>query len=100
MRGVLKFGGLLRLSVMSSSIISMSSAKTLGTQAIPSSASTRKKELIGDFKNAGRTWRKEAEPVLVHGDCFDTPRFAVEAIGDWWFFEGLKRYRDAHRLLI
>ena len=55
-----------------------------------------------------------AEPVLVHdwpqdaigqaipygvyevnanqgfvcvGDCFDTPRFAVEAIGDWWFFE-------------
>jgi Rhodopirellula transposase DDE domain len=34
------------------------------------------------------------------GDCFDTPRFAVEAIGDWWFFEGLKRYRDAHRLLI
>jgi hypothetical protein len=68
-----------------------------------------------------------AEPVLVHdwpqdaigqaipygvyevnanqgfvcvGDCFDTPRFAVEAIGDWWFFEGLKRCRDAHRLLI
>ena len=58
-----------------------------------------------------------AEPVLVHdwpqdaigqaipyrvyevsanqgfvcvGDCFDTPRFAVEANGDWWFFEGLK----------
>jgi hypothetical protein len=68
-----------------------------------------------------------AEPVLVHdwpqdaigqaipygvyevnanqgfvcvGDCFDTPRFAVEAIGDWWFFEGLKRYPNAHRLLI
>jgi hypothetical protein len=34
------------------------------------------------------------------GDCFDTPRFAVEAIGDWWFCEGWKRYRDAHRLLI
>ncbi|MBK4739396.1 ISAzo13 family transposase [Noviherbaspirillum pedocola] len=34
------------------------------------------------------------------GDCFDTPRFAVDTIGDWWFFEGRKRYRDAHRLLI
>jgi hypothetical protein len=34
------------------------------------------------------------------GDCFDTPRFAADAIGDWWFLEGQKRYRDAHRLLI
>jgi hypothetical protein len=83
--------------------------------------------LIGNFKNAGRTWRKEADRVLVHdwpqdalaqavpygvyevtsnrgyvfvGDCFDTPRFAVEAIRDWWFCNGQKHYRDAHRLLI
>lgn len=34
------------------------------------------------------------------GDCFDTPRFAVDAITDWWFGNGQKRYRDAHRLLI
>jgi hypothetical protein len=83
--------------------------------------------LIGNFKNLGRTWCKEAEPVLVHdwpqdavgqavpygvyevssntgymfvGDCFDTPRFAVEAIGDWWLCEGQRRYCNAKRLLI
>jgi hypothetical protein len=83
--------------------------------------------LIGNFKNPGRTWCRAAEPVLVHdwpqdaigqaipygvyevstnlgficvGDCFDTPRFAVGAIGDWWFCEGYRHYRDAHRLLI
>jgi len=66
--------------------------------------------LIGNFRNAGRAWRKAPEAVLVHdwpqdaigqavpygiydvsanrgyvcvGDCFDTPRFAVEAIADW-----------------
>ena len=33
-------------------------------------------------------------------DCFDTPRCAVEVIGDWWFLEGLKRYGSAYRLLI
>jgi hypothetical protein len=44
-----------------------------GTTAIPSSVSIRKKELIGDFKNAGRTWRKLAEPVLVH----DWPQDAI-----------------------
>ncbi|WP_192805210.1 ISAzo13 family transposase [Noviherbaspirillum aerium] len=34
------------------------------------------------------------------GVCFDAPRFAVDAITDWWFGNGQKRYRDAHRLLI
>lgn len=70
--------------------------------------SIRKKELVVDFKNTGRTWCRKAVPVLVYdwpqdavgqaipygiyelttnhayvciGDCFDTPRFAVEAIG-------------------
>ncbi|HEY0332239.1 MAG TPA: ISAzo13 family transposase, partial [Stenotrophomonas sp.] len=73
---------------------------------------------MGNFKNAGQTWCRKAEPVLVHdwpqdavgqaipygiyelttnrghvcvGDCFDTPRFAVEAIGDWWEAEGQQR---------
>jgi hypothetical protein len=35
-------------------------------QAIPSSVWTRKKELIGNFKNAGRQWCKSAELVLAH----------------------------------
>lgn len=34
------------------------------------------------------------------GDCFDIPRFAVEAISDWWSDEGSWRYGRAHRLLI
>jgi hypothetical protein len=87
----------------------------------------KKKELVGDYKNAGRTWCRKAEAVLVHdwpqdsigqaipygiyevtgnagyvciGDCFDTPRFAVEAIGDWWVSEGQRRFPEAERLLI
>jgi hypothetical protein len=91
------------------------------------SVDTKKKELVGDFKNAGRTWRRTAEAVLVHdwpqdaigqaipygvydlisnrgfvciGDCFDTPRFAVEAISDWWAEEGSRCFRQAERLLI
>ncbi|KRB80994.1 hypothetical protein ASE07_24530 [Noviherbaspirillum sp. Root189] len=83
--------------------------------------------MIGNFKNAGRTWCKEADRVLVHdwpqdaiaqavpygvfeitsntgymfvGDCFDTPRFAVDAIRDWWICDGQKHYRKANRLLI
>jgi len=34
------------------------------------------------------------------GDCFDTPRFAVETITDWWQCEGHQRYPKAKRLLI
>ncbi|WP_322883791.1 ISAzo13-like element transposase-related protein [Microvirga lotononidis] len=83
--------------------------------------------MVGDFKNPGQTWCRRAEPVLVHdwpqdavgqaipygiyeittnsgyvciGDCFDTPRFAVEAISDWWESEGQKRFPEAGRLLV
>jgi hypothetical protein len=100
----------------------------LQRRAIRSSAWTRKeKELVGDFKNAGRAWCRTAEPVLVHdwpsdaigkavpygiyetaanrgfvcvGDGFDTPRFAVEAIGDWWRDDGHASYPRSRRLLI
>jgi hypothetical protein len=92
-----------------------------------SSAWTQKKELVGDFKNAGRTWRLQPEPVNVHdfpadavgtaipygiydltrnrgyvcvGDCADTPRFAADAIADWWWQEGEKAYPQATKLLI
>ncbi|QTQ33875.1 Putative transposase, Rhodopirellula-type [Aromatoleum bremense] len=34
------------------------------------------------------------------GDCFDTPRFAVETIRDWWGYEGYRHYPQAKRLLI
>jgi hypothetical protein len=33
------------------------------------------------------------------GDCFDTPRFAVEAIRGWWACEGQRRFPQAERLL-
>jgi hypothetical protein len=93
-----------------------------------SSAWTRKKkEHIGDFKNAGQAWCREPESVLVHdypqdaigqaipygvytlntnqgyvcvGDCFDTPRFAVESIDSWWHEQGRKSFPSARRLLI
>jgi Rhodopirellula transposase DDE domain len=83
--------------------------------------------LIGDFKNLGQAWCRAPEPVLVHdwpqdalgqaipygiynlncncghvcvGDCFDTPRFAVEAIAEWWCDEGQRLFPRARRLLI
>lgn len=83
--------------------------------------------MIGEFRNAGCAWCRTPEAVLTHdfpqdalgqavpygiyvlndnhgyvcvGDCFDTPRFAVEAIRDWWWTEGYRRFRKAHQLLI
>ena len=34
------------------------------------------------------------------GDCFDTPRFAVEAISNWWEAEGRRRFPKTERLLV
>jgi Rhodopirellula transposase DDE domain len=93
------------------------------------SVDTKKKELVGAFKNGGREWQPKGEPeeVKVHdfldpdlgkaipygvydlsenqgwvsvGIDHDTARFATEAIGRWWKKMGSKRYRDAHELLI
>jgi hypothetical protein len=91
------------------------------------SVDTKKKELIGDFKNAGRDWCREAEIVNVHdfpshaegravpygiydlqrnqghlcvGTSADTPQFAVAAIRGWWEQEGRIHYADASGLLI
>jgi hypothetical protein len=88
---------------------------------------TKKKELIGNFKNAGQAWCREPEGVLVHdfpqdalgqaipygiyslnnnsgyvsiGDCFDTPRFAVASISEWWQSVGRQQFPKARRLLI
>ena len=90
------------------------------------SVDTKKKELIGPFKNAGQTWRREAERVNDHDfpsdatgraapygvydperneghvcvtTSHDTADLAVDAIQDWW---GLNRahYPNAKRLMI
>jgi hypothetical protein len=93
------------------------------------SVDTKKKELVGDFKNAGRTWRPKGAPeaVRVHdflieelgraapygvydlaanagwvsvGMNHDTAAFAVQTIRRWWQEVGKKRYPSATRLTI
>jgi hypothetical protein len=89
------------------------------------SVDTKKKELVGNFKNNGREWHPEA--VNVHdfidpklgraipygvydiadhkgwgsvGTDHDTANFAVHAIHRWWPAMGQKRYPKASRLMI
>ena len=93
------------------------------------SVDTKKKELVGDFKNGGRELRPKGdpEPVRVHdfeipalgkvapygvydiaanaglvnlGTDHDTAAFAVESIRRWWLTLGESRYPDAASLLI
>ena len=93
------------------------------------SVDTKKKELVGAFKNGGREWQPKGEPekVKVHdfldaelgkaipygvydisenqgwvsvGIDHDTARFAAEAIARWWKKMGSKLYGDAKELLI
>lgn len=91
------------------------------------SVDTKKKELIGDFKNAGRTWSQRPELVNVHdfaqdalgkavpygiydlqhnqgtvyvGQSADTPSFAVDNIARWCATERLARFPQATELLI
>jgi hypothetical protein len=91
------------------------------------SVDTKKKELIGDFKNAGRDWCQDPERVNVHdfpsdaegravpygiydlqhnrgyvcvGNSADTPEFAVTAIHRWWEQAGQRAFPQAAGLLI
>lgn len=91
------------------------------------SVDTKKKELVGNFKNAGRTWCQEPELVNVHdfpadglgravpygvydllrnsatiyvGQSADTPQFAVDNIARWCATELPLYYPQARRLLI
>jgi hypothetical protein len=93
------------------------------------SVDTKKKELIGDFKNPGREWRPKGEPVQVRTKDFkdkalgkvnpygvydigsdegwvsvgidaDTAEFAVASIRSWWEHLGRKRYPEANRVTI
>ncbi len=102
-------------------------AMAAGEPAI--SVDTKKKELVGDFKNNGRELRRagDPEPVRVHdfkipelgkvapygvydiaanhgwvsvGIDADTGAFAVESIRRWWYRLGRARYPNATRLTI
>ncbi|MFF0110610.1 ISAzo13 family transposase [Streptomyces hirsutus] len=93
------------------------------------SVDAKKKELVGAFKNPGRSWRPAEEPVPVHvhdfadpqlgkaipygiydlaantgwvnvGTDHDTAAFAVESIRRWWLGQGRAAYPRASRLLI
>jgi transposase len=93
------------------------------------SVDTKKKELVGEFKNAGRGWRPKGQPVAVRthdfpsdsagtaipygvydvtanagwvnvGTDHDTAAFAVESIRRWWKATGSSDYPAAQRLLI
>ena len=97
----------------------------LGQPAI--SVDSKKKELIGNFKNPGRRYVKEADRVLNHdfksmavgianpygiydtivntgivvvGISYDTPEFAVESIRLWLTSYGLNQYLGTKKLLI
>jgi hypothetical protein len=102
--------------------------QAFGAAGLPEiSVDTKKKELIGDFRNAGRSWSREAEAVNVHdfpqdalgravpygiydlahnrgtvyvGQSADTPRFAVDVVTRWWVDEGRAAYPEAGELLI
>jgi hypothetical protein len=93
------------------------------------SVDTKKKELVGDFKNGGREWCRTGEPVPVRVHDFkdkelgkaipygildlaaeegwvqvgidhDTAQFAVNSIRSWWEHLGRERYPDARTLTV
>ena len=93
------------------------------------SVDTKKKELVGDFKNGGKEWRPKGdpEPVRVYdfvdkllgkanpygvydptanegwvsvGVDHDTAEFAVESLRRWWAHMGCARYPMAKQLLV
>src|SRR5947207_4080702 len=93
------------------------------------SVDTKKKELVGEFANAGREWRPTGQPAAVRTHDFpgdsagkaipygvydvtadagwvnavtdhDTAAFAVESIRRWWDAAGSSQYPAARRLLI
>jgi hypothetical protein len=99
-------------------------------QGIPViSVDTKKKELVGNYHNAGQQWRAARQPRAVQGHDFpgsevpraypygiydigrnagfvnvgtdhDTGAFAVASIRGWWRTEGRRIYRDAKTILI
>ena len=91
------------------------------------SIDTKKRELVGNFKNPGRGWTKTPHAVNDHdfrsqadgiaipygvydlranrgfvvvGTSHDTPDFAADNLVRWWQHDGLERYPDASELLV
>lgn len=91
------------------------------------SVDAKQRELVGNFKNPGRTYRQEVLAVLesdypgeadgvaipygiydvarqegfvMVGTSHQTPAFAVAALRQWWLRIGQRRYRNQKRLLI
>ena len=91
------------------------------------SVDTKKKELIGLFKNAGTAWARQSIAVNDHdfrsdavgiavpygvydvqdnsaavfvGTSYNTPEFAVASVRRWWTSQGRHRYPRARRLLV
>jgi hypothetical protein len=98
---------------------------TLGLPVL--SADSKKKELVGNFRNAGRAWCRTAEPVNTYdfirdaqcratpyaiydvnrnrgmvavGTSADTPQFATDCLSHWWMHEGRQAYPNATQLLL
>jgi transposase len=101
----------------------------LGSKDPVVSVDTKKKELVGPFKNGGREWHPKGEPgeVRTHdfpdpdlgkaipygvydvaanagwvnvGTDHDTAAFAVESLRRWWHAAGAAAYPQARRLLV
>lgn len=93
------------------------------------SVDAKKKELVGNYKNAGREWQQKGTPLEVHAYDFidpakgkvtpygvydttlnvgwvsvgtdnDTAQFAVSSISNWWSNMGEATYPEARELLI
>jgi hypothetical protein len=93
------------------------------------SVDTKKKERVGNFKNAGKAWRPKGQPMEVNvydfphlgvgpaipygaydqqrnegfvnvGISHDRAEFAVESVRRWWRWIGRRRYPEAQRLLL
>lgn len=93
------------------------------------SVDTKKKEMVGNYKNPGKEWTIKGQPIEVNGHDFpdkkfpkavpygvydiadnkgwvnvgiaaDTAQFAVESIRQWWKRMGKPRYPNARNLII
>ena len=91
------------------------------------SVDSKKRELVGNFRNSGRTWERRPRLVNEHdfpsdadgvalpygvydlganigslfvGTTHDTPAFAAANLARWWVYDGRRRYPDATELLI
>ena len=90
------------------------------------SVDTKKKELLGNYKNNGKEYRKKKDPRVVNvhdfgkeraspygiydvaenegfvnvGTSYDTSQFAVDSIKQWYDLVGRRKYPKARKLLI